>query len=39
MQLFNREQQYAREGCHISVIIPNTGSFTPQYIAVFWCTD
>ena len=38
-QLFNREQQYASQGCHITSIIPNTGSFTPQYIAVFWCTD
>ena len=39
LQLFNREQQYARQGCHITVLIPNTGSLTPQYIAVFWCTD
>jgi len=39
LQLFNRERLYAREGCHISVVIPNTGSLTPQYIAVFWCTD
>jgi len=39
LQLFNRERQYARRGCHITVIIPNTGSITPQYIAVFWCTD
>jgi len=36
LQLFNREQRYAREGCHISaVIISNTGSLTPQYIVVF----
>ncbi|XP_065900571.1 uncharacterized protein [Dysidea avara] len=39
MQLFNREQKYAKDGCHITVIIPNTGSLTPQFIAVFWCTD
>ena len=39
LQLFNREQQYAKDDCHISVVIPNTGSLTPQFIAVFWCTD
>ena len=39
LQLYYIEERYAREGCHISVIIPNTGSLTPQYIAVFWCTD
>ena len=39
LQLFNIEQRYARQGCHITVVIPNTGSLTPQYIAVFWCTD
>ena len=24
---------------HITVLIPNTGKLTPQYIAVLWCTD
>ena len=39
LQLYYKERQYARDGCHITVIIPNTGCLTPQYIAVFWCTD
>ena len=38
LQLFNLERQIAPR-CHITVIIPNTGSLTPQYIAVFWCKE
>ena len=38
LQLFNLERQLAPR-CHITVIIPNTGSLTPQYIVVFWCKE
>ena len=36
LQLYERERAYAQDGYHITTIIPNTGSLTPQFIAVFW---
>ena len=36
LQLYERERALAQDGYHITAIIPNTGSLTPQFIAVFW---
>ena len=36
LQLFERETALAREGYHITALIPTTGNLTPQFIAVFW---
>ena len=36
LQLFERETVLAREGYHMTTIIPTTGNLTPQFIAVFW---
>ena len=36
LKLFERERALAREGYHMTTIIPTTGNLTPQFIAVFW---
>ena len=36
LQLFERETALARDGYHMTAIIPTTGNLTPQFIAVFW---
>ena len=36
-QLYERGVHLAKQGYHVTSIIPTTGNLTPQFIVIFWC--